>query len=202
MKFTEIIEQTTVLLQQKRRIAYPTLQREFGLDEEALEDLKLELIDVQEVAVDKDGKMLVWSGDRADPPAPIPQAQPSASPPVQLAVLEGDRRQLTVMFCDLVGSTALSEQLDPEDLHALVRAYQAACRKVIERYDGYIAQYLGDGILVYFGYPAAHEDDAIRGVRAGLEILAALPTLELAHPIQARIGLHTGPVVIGAVGGW
>ncbi len=105
------------------------------------------------------------------------------------------------MFCDVVGSTTLSEQLDPEDLHAIVGTYQDACRQVIERYEGDIAQYLGDGILVYFGYPAAHEDDAIRGVRAGLDILAALPRLELAQPIQARIGLHTGPVVIGAVGG-
>ena len=105
------------------------------------------------------------------------------------------------MFCDLVGSTALSEQLDPEDLHAIVRTYRDVCRQVIERYEGHIAQYLGDGILGYFGYPAAHEDDAIRAVRAGLDILAASPTLELVQPIQVRIGLHTGPVVIGAVGG-
>src|SRR5262245_5342039 len=86
----------------------------------------------------------------------------------------GERRQLTVMFCDLVGSTALSQRLDPEDLHQLVRAYQQACAEVITRYEGHIAQYLGDGILVYFGYPAAHEDDAIRAVHTGLEILNQL----------------------------
>ena len=85
-----------------------------------------------------------------------------------------ERRQLTVMFCDLVGSTALSEQLDPEGLREVVRTYQAACAEVIGRFDGHIAQYLGDGLLVYFGYPAAHEDDAQRAVRAGLEIVEAI----------------------------
>ena len=106
--------------------------------------------------------------------------------------LEGERRQLTVMFCDLVGSTALSAQLDPEELRAVVRAYQQTSAAVIERYGGYIAQYLGDGLLVYFGYPAAHEDDAARAVRAGLEIVAApqgraVRVTPLA-PLQIRIG--------------
>ena len=87
---------------------------------------------------------------------------------------EAERRQLTVMFIDLVGSTTLSQQLDPEDYHARVVAYQTACHQVIARYEGHIAQYLGDGVLVYFGYPAAHEDDAVRAVRSGLEIVAAV----------------------------
>ena len=100
-----------------------------------------------------------------------PKATESAAPPD--AGREAERRQLTVMFCDLVGSTALSAQLDPEELRAVVRAYQQTSAAVIERYGGYIAQYLGDGLLVYFGYPAAHEDDAARAVRAGLEIVAA-----------------------------
>jgi class 3 adenylate cyclase len=78
------------------------------------------------------------------------------------------------MFCDLVGSTALSQRLDPEDLHQLVRAYQQICVEVIASYEGYVVQYLGDGILVYFGYPVAHEDDAVRAVRSGLEIIQAL----------------------------
>jgi class 3 adenylate cyclase len=84
---------------------------------------------------------------------------------------------LTVAFIDLVGSTTLSQQLDPEDYHARVVAYQAACRPVIARYEGHIAQYLGDGVLVYFGYPAAHEDDAMRAVRSGLEIVTAVSQL-------------------------
>lgn len=95
------------------------------------------------------------------------------------AAPEAERRQLTVMFCDLVGSTSLSEQLDPEDLRDVVRSYQEACAEVIDNYDGYIAQYLGDGLLVYFGYPLAHEDDAHRAVRAGLEIIGAMSSASI-----------------------
>jgi class 3 adenylate cyclase len=114
------------------------------------------------------------------------------------------------MFCDLVDSTALSERLDPEELREVVRAYQQASTEMIQRYEGHIAQHLGDGLLVYFGYPAAHEDDAQRAVRTGLEILAALSPLNaqlpatiktrLPHPVQVRIGIHTGLVVIGEIG--
>src|SRR3989304_1694608 len=120
------------------------------------------------------------------------------------AAPEAERRQLTVMFCDLVGSTSISESLDPEELRDVVRTYQETCSELIDRYDGYIAQYLGDGLLVYFGYPLAHEDDAQRAVRGGLEIVGAiselsLPTL-LQGSLQVRIGIHTGPVVVGEIG--
>jgi predicted ATPase/class 3 adenylate cyclase len=117
-----------------------------------------------------------------------------------------ERRQLTVLFCDLVGSTALSAQLDPEDLRALVQAYHTICAEVLQRFAGHIAQYLGDGLLVYFGYPLAHEDDAARAVRAGLGILTALqqvqPSVEAppGTPLQVRIGIHTGQVVVGEIG--
>ena len=109
------------------------------------------------------------------------------------------------MFCDLVGSTALSEQLDPEELREVVQTYQETCTTVIRCYEGYIAQHLGDGLLVYFGYPVAHEDDAQRAVRAGIEILDALhesplQNRQLPTPIQVRIGIHTGLVVIGEIG--
>jgi len=117
------------------------------------------------------------------------------------------------MFCDLVGSTALSAQLDPEELREVVRAYQETCTEVIRRYEGQIAQHLGDGLLVYFGYPAAHEDDAARAVRAGLEIIAALQRKVSSplrgagvvgatgrSPLQVRIGVHTGLVVVGEIG--
>ncbi|MBI3303954.1 MAG: AAA family ATPase [Deltaproteobacteria bacterium] len=124
--------------------------------------------------------------------------------------IPAERRQLTVMFCDLVGSTALSEQIDPEELREVVRAYQEACAAVIRRSDGYIAQYLGDGLLVYFGYPLAHEDDAQRAVRAGLGIVTEIQqldtqlqqTVEVIRelPLQVRIGIHTGLVVIGEMG--
>src|SRR3989449_7316080 len=116
---------------------------------------------------------------------------------------EAERRQLTVMFCDLVGSTALSEQLDPEKLREVVRAYQQVSAEVINRFEGHIAQYLGDGLLVYFGYPVAHEDDAQRAVRTGLGIVEEMQKLNmrLKHPVQVRIGVHTGLVVVGEMGG-
>ncbi len=121
-------------------------------------------------------------------------------------VSEAERRQLTVMFCDLVGSTALSEQLDPEELREVIRTYQEACAEVIQRFDGHIAQYLGDGLLVYFGYPMAHEDDAQRAVRAGLGIVGAIHELPLLNTrlqqtLQVRVGIHTGLVVVGEMGG-
>jgi predicted ATPase/class 3 adenylate cyclase len=107
---------------------------------------------------------------------------------------------LTVQFIDLVGSTTLSQQLDPEDYHARVVAYQTACHQVIARYEGHIAQYLGDGVLVYFGYPAAHDEDAVLAVRSGLEIVAAVGQLPFLPPLQVRIGIHTGPVMVGEIG--
>jgi class 3 adenylate cyclase len=111
------------------------------------------------------------------------------------------------MFCDLVGSTALSAQLDPEDYRAVVQQYQQACSEVIQRHEGYLAQYLGDGLLVYFGYPTAHEDDARRAVRTGLEIVEAIKGQETGdggqarrQSVQVRIGIHTGLVVVGDIG--
>jgi TOMM system kinase/cyclase fusion protein len=119
---------------------------------------------------------------------------------------DAERRQLTVLFCDLVDSTVLASRLDPEELRDVVRAYQEACGKVIARFDGHIAQYLGDGLLVYFGYPLAHEDDAERAVRAGLGILDAIGQLserlsrERSVQVRVRLGIHTGLVVVGHVG--
>ncbi|MBI3799109.1 MAG: AAA family ATPase [Deltaproteobacteria bacterium] len=150
----------------------------------------------------------------SQPLAPSTQP-PDASPQTLDARFEGERRQLTVMFCDLVGSTALSARLDPEELREVVRTYQQISAAVTERFEGHIAQYLGDGLLVYFGYPVAHEDDAQRAVRAGLEIVETirgqgsgvrgqegwqnLPP-RFSQPLQVRIGIHTGPVVVGEMG--
>ena len=111
-----------------------------------------------------------------------------------------ERRQITVMFCDLVGSTALSEALDVEDLRALMQAYQEVCGRVIDRYEGHVAQYLGDGLMTYFGWPAAHEDDAERAVRAAIEILEAVKAIPSPAPLQVRIGIATGSVVVGETG--
>src|SRR5438876_1498647 len=112
---------------------------------------------------------------------------------------EPERRHLTVMICDLVGSTALSARLDPEDMGAVIDAYHAACARITRTYDGFLAEFRGDGILAYFGYPIAHEDDAERTVRAGLDIIAAVARLETraAEPLAVRIGIATGVVVIG-----
>lgn len=108
-------------------------------------------------------------------------------------------RQLTLMFCDLVGSTELSMRLDPEELRAYVRVYQTHCVSIIRRFGGHVAQFLGDGILACFGYPQARGGDADRAVRAGLGVIAELPELnaKLSQPILIRIGIHTGAVVMG-----
>jgi len=110
---------------------------------------------------------------------------------------EAEHRQLTVMFCDLVGSTELSQTYDPEELRELNRAYQDAAKAAIENFDGYVARYMGDGVLAYFGYPQAHEDDAEQAVRAGLHLTASLSRLDTATELSARVGIATGPVVVG-----
>jgi class 3 adenylate cyclase/tetratricopeptide (TPR) repeat protein len=113
----------------------------------------------------------------------------------------GERRQLTVMFCDLVGSTALSEKLDPEELRSLLHAYRTLCGDVIARYDGFVARYVGDGILTYFGWPTAHEEDAERAVRAALEIVHTVKRASSTEALSVRIGIATGPVVVGEQAG-
>jgi class 3 adenylate cyclase/tetratricopeptide (TPR) repeat protein len=133
---------------------------------------------------------------------PLSAAKAPPSPPPE-AQSVGERRQLSVLFCDLVGSTALGERLDPEDLRELVAAYQAVCETAVRRFDGHVAQYLGDGVLVYFGYPVAHDNSAESAVRAGLAIQEGLVGLnaERGLSLAARVGLHTGEVVIGEMGG-
>ena len=108
-----------------------------------------------------------------------------------------ERRQVTVMFSDLVGSTALSARMDPEDLREIISAYQNCVADIVQRFGGFVAKYMGDGVLVYFGYPQAHEDDAERAVRAGLELVAGVGGLKIRAPLQTRIGIATGLVVVG-----
>jgi class 3 adenylate cyclase/energy-coupling factor transporter ATP-binding protein EcfA2 len=222
MDFYEVVDQVVKLLQQRGRLTYRSLKVQFKLDDETCEALKDELL-FSHPAVDQDGRGVVWTGASAATPAPV-SASPSAQtsqlptaekePPTQVAPLatehrlpEAERRQLTVMFCDLVDSTKLSSQLDPEDYREVVREYQKVCSEVIQRYDGHIAQYLGDGLLIYFGYPHAHEDDAQRAVRTGLSILDAMgdlnQSLQRAKGITlaVRLGIHTGLVVVGDMGG-
>jgi class 3 adenylate cyclase len=211
------------LLQREGRVSYRTLTQLFGFDAACLDHVRQELL-FKQLARDVHGEGLEWTGGlprmaptnsqhtelmnatgetTSTPSAAVPvlPAAPARPPP------EAERRQLTVLFCDLVGSTQLSGQLDLEDLRAVVRAYQETSAEVIEHYAGHIAQYLGDGLLVYFGYPAAHEDDARRAVHTGLGIVQAIATLNTRLAAQygvhlaVRLGIHTGPVVVGQMGG-
>src|SRR5690348_14072090 len=134
--------------------------------------------------------------------ARLTAAETSAAPAASTGARPQDaaeRRQLTMMFCDLVGSTPLSRRVDPEELREEIRAYQNAVSGIVARYDGFVAKFMGDGVLAYFGYPRAHEDDAERAVRAGLEIAAAVLRLETrgTEPLAVRIGIATGLVVVG-----
>jgi class 3 adenylate cyclase len=108
-----------------------------------------------------------------------------------------ERRYVTILFSDLVGSTALSTRLDPEDLRDVITIYQRCVEETVRRFDGFIAKFMGDGVLVYFGYPEAHEDDPEQAVRAGLELVAAVRGLQTPEPLEARVGIATGLVVVG-----
>ena len=122
---------------------------------------------------------------------------PSVEPATPKQQETAERRQVTVMFSDLVGSTALSARMDPEDLREVISAYHKCAAETVRRFGGFVSQYLGDGVLVYLGYPEAHEDDAERAVRAGLELVAAVRDLKTHAALQARVGIATGMVVVG-----
>ena len=202
MTFDEALDQVRELLRQRGRVTYRSLKLRYQLDDELLAGVTDELIKAERVAADENGEVLVWTGTEIEDEkakrvkgekekdfGPFDRAHLClrhwrrqdrlGTPDTGHSVAE--RRQLTVMFCDLVDSTALSAQLDPEELREVIRAYQETCTTVIQRYDGHIAQHLGDGLLVYFGYPVAHEDDAARAVRAGVEIIQALRKWDMSN---------------------
>ena len=221
MTFEEILDQVLAMLQRRGRVSYRAVMRQFALDEAYLEDIKEALFFGHPQVIDEEGRGLVWVGEAGAIPPPTPASPQPMEQAVTLAPRasqitvpsfapqppEAERRQLTVLFCDLVDSTVLARQLDPEELREVVRAYQETCDKVVARFEGHIAQYLGDGLLVYFGYPLAHEDDAQRAVRAGLGIVEAMRGLntrleqERGVHLAVRLGIHTGLVVVGEVGG-
>ncbi|ETX05966.1 MAG: hypothetical protein ETSY2_19920, partial [Candidatus Entotheonella gemina] len=219
MEFDELLSQVRDLLQREERVSYRASKVRFEIDDDHLEAVKDELIYAKKLATDEDNRVLVRTGDAETTPALTPQPEPTTPPhapetppplvtptPVEPHTSDAERRQLTVMFCDLVGSTSLSGELDPEDLRDVIRSYQSACTEVIQGYDGHIAQHLGDGLLVYFGYPQAHEDDPQRAVHTGLGLVESLKNLnarlETDRGIQLsiRVGIHTGLVVIGEIG--
>lgn len=188
MDFYAVLDEVVELVRSRGRVSHRALREQFSLDDARLETLRAELRYAYSGRIGDDGLGLVWTPDSAHHP-------------------DAERRQLTVLFCDLVDSTPLFGQLDPEDLREVMRAYYETCGKIITRFDGYIAQYLGDGLLVFFGYPQAHEDDAHRAVRAGLGIIEAIGELNVdladRHDVElaVRLGCHTGLVVVGEVVG-
>src|SRR5271165_7106295 len=174
---------------------YETLFRENDIDAEVLSDLTDG--DLEKIGVSLGHrKRLLRAVEALSSPAP-------ALPPAAIAIPRvadvAERRQLTVMFCDLVGSTAISARLDPEDMREVIRAYQDACSGAVARYDGFVAKFMGDGVLAYFGFPRAHEEDAERAVRAGLDIAAVVAKLDTRakESLKVRIGIATGIVVVG-----
>jgi predicted ATPase len=209
MDFYALLDQVVGLLRSRGRVSYRALKRQFALDDELLADLTAELRYAHYPIEEDYDQGLVWTGETAPlsehaPPPARPETEhtpPSDRPPAEPPTPDAERRQLTVLFCDLVDSTVLASQLDLEEWREVVRAYQETCAKVIARFEGHIAQYLGDGLLVYFGYPQAHEDDAQRAVRAGLGMVEALGQLnhrlaqERGVNLTVRLGIHTGLVV-------
>ena len=205
MKFEDLLDQVVELLRRRGRMTYRALKRQFDLDDEYLADLRDELIKGQRLALDEGGEVLVWAGPQAAATATPDVAVVTSPAPLQHPA-HAERRHLTVMFCDLVGSTALSARLDPEDFRDILNTYHSICGSVIAQFDGHISQHLGDGVLAYFGYPYAHEDDARRAIKSGLAIVPAMvdysARLQSGKDIRlaVRIGIHTGLVVVGEMG--
>jgi len=180
---------------------YEPAFRENEIDAEVLPDLTESDLSALGLPIGPRRKLLkaiaaLREGNEPSSPAEQPSAVPA---PVSATAPEAERPSLTVWFCDLVGSTALSARLDPEDLRAVIGAYHRCAAAVIERTGGFVAKYMGDGVLAYFGYPRADEHDAERAVRAGLALVEAVAGIETAagEPLQVRIGIATGLVVVG-----
>src|SRR6266581_1669156 len=220
MTFEEILDQAIAMLQRRGRLTYGALKRQFQLDDAYVEDVKAELIEGQRVAVDEDGRVLVWTGDASTAPTvsskPVeaPVRAPLTYTPPYLAekiltsksALEGERKQVTVLFADLKGSTELIADLDPEAAQQLLDPAPHAMMAAVHRYEGTVNQVLGDGIMALFGAPLAHEDHAVRACYAALAMQAAMRAyaeeVRRAHGLEMRIrvGLNSGEVVVRAIG--
>ncbi len=215
MTFKEALAHVIDWLQQDQRISYRALERQFALDDDYLEDLKVELIEVRQVAVEQDGKILVWRGAAAaEAPTAPPQHVPLTYTPPHLAeqiltsrnALEGERKQVTVLFADLKGSMELLADRDPEEARQLLDPVLERMMNAVHRYEGTVNQVMGDGIMALFGAPLAHEDHAVRACYAALAMQAAVKQyaaeVQRSHgvPVQIRVGLHTGEVVVRAIG--
>src|SRR5712692_616331 len=220
MTFEEILDQAIAMLQRRGRLTYGALRRQFQLDDAYLEDLKAELIEGQRLAVDEDSRVLVWTGAAVSaphPPAPPVKDQdrlPLAYTPPYLAekiltsrsVLEGERKQVTVLFADLKGSMELLADRDPEEARQLLDPVLERMMAAVHRYEGTVNQVMGDGIMALFGAPLAHEDHAVRACYAALAMQDAIrrysAEVRRTHgvEVQIRVGLNSGEVVVRAIG--
>ena len=218
--FVAVLDQVIALLRQRGRLTYRTLQRQFQLDEVALEDLKEELIYGQRLAVDEDGRVLVWTGATGTtaPAAAAPTGTAAPTPltytPSYLAekifmsrsALEGERKQVTVLFADLKGSMELLADRDPEEARQLLDPVLERMMAAVHRYEGTVNQVMGDGIMALFGAPVAHEDHAVRACYAALAMQEAIrrysAEVRRTHgvEVQIRVGLNSGEVVVRAIG--
>jgi class 3 adenylate cyclase/tetratricopeptide (TPR) repeat protein len=214
MDFVAVLDEVIALLRQRGRVAYRTLKVQFHLDDDALEALKDELLYAQQVARDEENRILVWTGDTA--PAPIAEPPPPAplayTPPylaekilTSRSALEGERKQVTVLFADLKSSMELLADRDPEEARKLLDPVLERMMEAVHRYEGTVNQVMGDGIMALFGAPIAHEDHAVRACYAALAMQATVQqyALEVQRtqgvPIQTRVGLHAGEVVVRAI---
>jgi class 3 adenylate cyclase len=209
MTFDEILDQALALLQRRGRLTYRALQRQFNLDEAYLADLTAEIIQGQRLAVDEDGAVLVWTGGTASAPAPTPPVIPPAYLAEKILAsrpaLEGERKQVTVLFADLKSSMELLAERDPEEARQLLDPVLEHMMAAVHRYEGTVNQVMGDGIMALFGAPIAHEDHAVRACYAALAMQEALHRYaeEVRHTqgllVQMRVGLHSGEVVVRAI---
>ena len=218
MTFEEILDQAIAMLQRRGRLTYNALKRQFQLDDATLDDLKEQLLYAYPQVVDDAGRGLVWTAPPGTaPPAAAPagasEQVPLAYTPLYLAekiltsrsALEGERKQVTVLFADLKGSTELIRDLDPEAAQSLLDPALQHMIDAVHRYEGTVNQVLGDGIMALFGAPVAHEDHAVRACYAALAMQAALrryaEEVRRSHglELQARVGLNSGEVVVRAI---
>jgi class 3 adenylate cyclase len=226
MDYDELVAKVIELLQREKRVPYRALKRRFDLDDEYIDDLKIDLIEAKRLAVDENDRILVWVGEQAAPSptsstlTPTPAASPSIEhardplsyTPKHLAekiltsrsALEGERKQVTVLFCDLANSTPIAERLGPEHMHTLLNRFFELALSDVHRYEGTINQFLGDGFMALFGAPISHEDHARRGVLAALALQHTLTEADLGQPYGVecafRMGLNSGLVVVGSIG--
>lgn len=220
MTFQEILAEAIAWLQREQRLSYRALKRQFDLSDDYLDDLKEELIYSKRLAVDEEDRVLVWIGATASapprpaPPLCAPEREPLAYTPRHLiekilttrSSLEGERKQVTVLFCDIANSTPLAERLGPERMHRLLNQFFELALGEVHRYEGTINQFLGDGFMALFGAPIAHEDHAWRAVLTAVSLQRRLHdgATPLGHhdgvDVSTRLGLHTGLVIVGAIG--